>query len=51
MKEGYEVNDMNFGGEANRQGRSYCQAIGSEKVVKFLLGLPNWETGSSGLNS
>ena len=51
MEEGYEVSGMNFGGEANGQGQSYHQVIGSEKAVKFLLGLLNWETGSSSLNS
>ena len=51
MGEGYEVSGMNFGGEANGQGQSYHQVIGLEKAVKFLPGLPNWEIGSSGLNS
>lgn len=41
MEEEYEISGINFGGETNGQGQSYHQVIGSEKAVKFLLGLPN----------
>ena len=66
VEEGYEVSGIKFGGEANRQDQSYHKVMelageenqwsyhlvmGLGKVVRFLLGLPNWETGSSGLNS
>ena len=51
MEEGYKISGINFDGEANEQGQSYHQMIGSEKAVKFLLRLSNWETGSSSLNS